>query len=64
MPSPSLSISLYVDLHPFSPTENMDCRMPMGTPQTVLMRRRTPTPGRARRRVMAETLNRLWSDPF
>ena len=48
----------------FSPTEKMDCRMPMGTPQTVLMRRRTPTPGRARRRVMAETLKRLWSDPF
>ena len=63
MPSPSHSISLYVDLlHQFSPTENMDCRMPMGTPQTVLMRSRTPTPGRARRRVMAETLKRLWSD--
>ena len=37
----------------------MDCRMPMGTPHTVLMRRRTPTPGRARRRVIAATLKRL-----
>ena len=43
----------------FLPTENMDCRMPMGTPHTVLMSRRTPTPGRASRRVMAATLNRL-----